>query len=243
MLTGSHQRYSTKRQNEFRQKAISVLKHIRMIGTPPPKIWWLPPSGLRACLRNALRSLNILVIQTVHEHTMEVIDYFHEYKLDGIMGLNPDYVIANTSKYYSSHDLRLSYKGALETKEYLVSKLLSNLSLTPDHLPFMAIFLGGLNFNDETILKSIYEKINIDYASDFEVRIRKIAEIVRNSPTNEIDEFIRHLDLTEWSKEIRETVDYYKVSGCSFLRIGIPLNIEEIQSVFFLGMFSVHLGH
>lgn len=184
-----------------------------MIGTPPPKIWWLPPSGLRTCLRNALRSLNILVIQTVHEHTMEVIDYFHEYKLDGILGLNPDYVIANTSKYYSSHDLRLSYKGALETKEYLVSKLLSNLSLTPDHLPFMAIFLGALNFNDEPILKSIYKKINIDYASDFEVRIRKIAEIVRNSPTNEIDEFIRHLDLTEWGKDIKETVDYYKVSG------------------------------
>lgn len=68
---------------------------------------------------------------------MEVIDYFHEYKLDGILGLNADYVIANTSKYYSSHDLRLSYKGALETKEYLVSKLLSNLSLTPDHLPYM----------------------------------------------------------------------------------------------------------
>lgn len=33
-----------------------------MIGTPPPKIWWLPPSGLRACLRNALRSVEIPVV-------------------------------------------------------------------------------------------------------------------------------------------------------------------------------------
>lgn len=47
---------------EHRQKTISVLKHIRMIGTPPPKIWWLPPSGLRTCLRNALRSLNVIVV-------------------------------------------------------------------------------------------------------------------------------------------------------------------------------------
>lgn len=211
MFLGSHQRYSIARQNEFRQKAISVLKHIRMIGTPPPKIWWLPPSGLRTCLRNALRSLNILVIQTVHDHTMEIIDYFHEYKLDGILGLNPDYVIANTSKYYSSHDLRLSYKGALETKEYLVSKLLTNLSLTPDHLPFMAVLFGGYILIDELQLKSIYKKINCDWASDFEVRVRKIAEIVRNSPTNEIDEFIRHLDLGEWAKEIKESVEYYKV--------------------------------
>lgn len=47
---------------ETRQKTISVLKHIRMIGTPPPKIWWIPPSGLRTCLRNALRSLNVIVV-------------------------------------------------------------------------------------------------------------------------------------------------------------------------------------
>lgn len=141
---------------------------------------------------------------------MEVIDYFHEYKLDGILGLNPDYVIANTSKYYSSHDLRLSYKGALETKEYMVSKLLSNLSLTPDHLPFMAVFLGGYILIDEPMLKAVYKKINVDYASDFEARIRRIAEIVRNSPTNEIEEFIRHLGLEEWSKEIKESVEYYQ---------------------------------
>lgn len=141
---------------------------------------------------------------------MEIIDYFHEYKLDGILGLNPDYIIANTSKYYSSHDLRLSYKGALETKEYLVSKLLSNLSLTPDHLPFMAVFLGGYILIDEPTLKNIYQKINVDYATDFEARIRKIAEIVRNSPTNEIDEFVRHLSLEEWAKDIKESVEYFQ---------------------------------
>lgn len=55
--------------NEFRQKTTSVLKHIRMIGTPPPKIWWLPPSGLRTCLRNALRSLNVVVVcVTAHKN-------------------------------------------------------------------------------------------------------------------------------------------------------------------------------
>lgn len=153
-------------------------------------------------------------VQTVYDHTMEVIDYFHEYKLDGILGLNSDYVIANTSKYYSSHDLRLSYKGALETKEYLVSKLLSNLSLTPDHLPYMAVFLGGYILIDESMLKAIYQKISIDFASDFEARIRKLAEIIRNSPTNDIDEFIRHLALEEWTKELKESVEYFKVFTC-----------------------------
>lgn len=144
---------------------------------------------------------------------MEVIDYFHEYKLDGILGLNPDYLIANTSKYFSSHDLRLSYKGALETKEYLVSKLLSTLSLTPDHLPYMAVFLGGYILIDDAMLKEIYKKINVEYAAgDFEGRIRRIAEVVRNSPTNDTDEFVRHAGLEKWEKEIKESIEYFKVT-------------------------------
>ncbi|XP_059611488.1 constitutive coactivator of PPAR-gamma-like protein 1 [Phlebotomus argentipes] len=200
-------------RNDFRQKTISVLKHIRMIGTPPPKIWWLPPSGLRTCLRNAMRSINIQVIQTIHDHTMEVIEYFHEHRLDGILGVNPDYIIANCSRYFSSHDLRLSYKGSLETKEYHVSKLLSSLSLTADHLPFVAILLGGYTAIEEAQLKSIHQKLGIEVATDFEAKIRKIAEIVRNSPTNDINEFIKHLDLADYSAAITESVEYFQRKG------------------------------
>lgn len=141
---------------------------------------------------------------------MEVIDYFFENKMDGILGLNADYIIANMSKYYSSHDLRLSYKGPLETKEYVVSKLLSSLSLTPDHLPFMAVFLGGYVLIDEEMLKNIYGQIDVDLASDFETRIRKIAEVVRNAPTTDIDEFILQLKLGDWAKEIKDSVEYYQ---------------------------------
>ncbi|XP_055859136.1 constitutive coactivator of PPAR-gamma-like protein 1 isoform X2 [Episyrphus balteatus] len=199
--------------NDFRQKTISVLKHIRMIGTPPPKIWWLPPSGIKTVLRNALRSVHIQIVQTVNDHTMEVIEHFHEQKLDGILGLHPDYIIANTTRYFSSHDLRLSYKGALETKEFMISKLLASLSLTADHLPFVAVFLGGYILIDEAKWKVIYERLKIDSSLDFEGRIRKIAEIVRNSPTTDIDEFIKHLSLAEYEKEIKESLEYYQRKG------------------------------
>ncbi|XP_055378295.1 constitutive coactivator of PPAR-gamma-like protein 1 isoform X2 [Condylostylus longicornis] len=203
----------TMERNDFRQKTASVLKHIRMIGTPPPKIWWLPPSGIRTTLRNALRSVNIQVAQTVNDHHMEIIEYFHEHKLDAILGLHSDFIIANTSRYFGSHDLRLSYKGALETKEYVVSKLLTSLKLTADHLPFVAVLLGGYVLIDETKLKAIYERLKIDSSLDFEARIRKIAEIVRNSPTTDIDEFIKHLELPEFETEIKESVEYYQRRG------------------------------
>lgn len=195
---------------DFRQKTISVLKHIRMIGTPPPKIWWLPPTGIKTALRNALRSINIQVVQTVNDHTMEVIEYYQNHKLEGILGLHPDYIISNTTRYFSSHDLRLSYRGALETKEFLVSKILTNLSLTPDHLPFVAVFLGGFNLIDEIMLKSIYQSLSLDYMLDFENRIKKIAEIVRNAPTADVKEFIKNLNLTEFEQPIEETIDYYQ---------------------------------
>lgn len=203
----------TNEHNDFRLRTNSVLKHIRMIGTPPPKIWWLPPSGTRTCIRNALRNLNIMVVQTVNDHTMEIIEYYRDHKLDGILGVHPDYIIANTQRYFSSHDLRLSYKGSLETKEYLVSKLLTNLSLTGDHLPFVATLLGGYTLLTESILKSIYQKVKIDYSADYEARIKRIAEVVRNSPTNEIDEFIKQLNLTEWADEVKRTVEYYQRRG------------------------------
>lgn len=49
-------------QVEIRQKIAAVLKHVRVIGTPPPKIWWLPPSGTKTFLKNALRNINIQVV-------------------------------------------------------------------------------------------------------------------------------------------------------------------------------------
>lgn len=144
---------------------------------------------------------------------MEIIEYYRDHKLDGILGVHPDYIIANTQRYFSSHDLRLSYKGSLETKEYLVSKLLTNLSLTGDHLPFVAALLGGYTLLTESILKSIYQKVKIDYNADFESRIKRIAEVVRNSPTNEIDEFIKQLNLTDWADELKQSVEYYQRRG------------------------------
>lgn len=199
-------------RNDFRQKALSVLKHIRIIGTPPPKVWWLPPSGVRTSLRNALRTVNIQVVQTVHDHTMEIIDYFRENKLNGVIGLHPDYIVANVSRYFSSHDLRLSYKGALETKEFTVARLLVSLKLTQDQLAILTVFLGGYILLEEKQLRDIYKKIKVEYNSDFETRIRKLAEVIQKAPTN-INEFIKVLDLTKYETELKESIEYYQRRG------------------------------
>lgn len=199
-------------RNDFRQKAISVIRHIRIIGTPPPKVWWLPPSGIRTCLRNALRTVNIQVVQTVHDHTMELIDYFHENYLHAIIGLHPDYLITQVSRYFSCHDLRLSYKGQLETKEFFPSKLLATLQLNREQISILAALLGGYVLLDENSLKEIYKKINVEYSTDFESRIKQLANVIRSAP-HSIDELIKTLNIEEFSSQLKESIEYYQRKG------------------------------
>jgi hypothetical protein len=45
-----------------RSNIYQVLRHLHTKGTPPPKVWWVPPSGLRTALRLALRHLKIAVV-------------------------------------------------------------------------------------------------------------------------------------------------------------------------------------
>lgn len=217
---------------DTRQKTIAVLKHIRMIGTPPPKIWWLPPSGIRTCIRNALRSLNVRVVQTVHDHQRELIDYYREHRLHGIIGQHVDYVVAQPQHYYSSHDLRLSYKGTLETKEYLVDVLLARFGVTGGQLPLVAALFGGIA--DREVLRGVQQSLGVEQHADAETRMRTIVQAVAdamkaaataaattgNEKTVDVKVFVEHLKLDGGEAQgegaaaavtaVRTAIEYYQ---------------------------------
>ena len=44
-------------QLKTKQNVKYILKHLNKRGTPPPKVWWVPPTGIRSVLRLALRSV------------------------------------------------------------------------------------------------------------------------------------------------------------------------------------------
>lgn len=136
---------------------------------------------------------------------MEVIDYFFEHKLHGIIGLHPDYIVGNISRYFSSHDMRLSYKGALETKEYMVSQVLGHLELVPEQLAVIAVLLGGYILIDDVAMKAIYLKLEVELNQDFEARIRQLADLLRPlSAGSSVDAIIEHLNLTEFGDVLKE---------------------------------------
>lgn len=145
---------------------------------------------------------------------MEVIDYYNEHKLNGIIGMHPDYIVCNVSRYFSSHDMRLSYKGALETKEYVVSQVISHLQLIPEQLAVIAVLLGGYILISDATMKTIYQKLDIEYNQDFEARIRQLADLVRKLPAgSSVDAIIKHMNLTEFSDIVKESIEYYQRKG------------------------------
>lgn len=145
---------------------------------------------------------------------MEIIDYYREFKFNGILGLNADYIIANTHHYYSSHDLRLSYTGSIETKEFLVSKMIASLGLGPDHLPYMAVFLGGkLTTTERETLKQMWKSLGVDSPAGFETKVRDLANIVQSAPINDVQAFVKHLKLDQWIAYVKQTVEYYQRKG------------------------------
>ena len=42
-------------QLKMKQNVKHVLRHLHKRGTPPPKVWWVPPTCVRSVLRLALR--------------------------------------------------------------------------------------------------------------------------------------------------------------------------------------------
>ncbi|XP_063230763.1 constitutive coactivator of PPAR-gamma-like protein 1 homolog isoform X2 [Bacillus rossius redtenbacheri] len=147
-------------QQRARQRVNQILKHINTKGTPPPKVWWISPVCLRTCLRMALRHLGISVLCTMDDHHQEVIGYCREYNFHGLVADDGEYAVFDPPRYFSSEQLKLTYKGSLETKEYNLNEMVKALNLSPDRFFVFAALLGNYLLTEQD-LADFYRKINI----------------------------------------------------------------------------------
>lgn len=97
------------------------------------------PAG---ALRMALRQMGIGVACSMDDHAQEVIGYCREHGLQGIIAQDPVYTIFDPPRYFSSQNLKLTYKGSLETKEYIMDEIAKNLDLNPNRFCILAALLG-----------------------------------------------------------------------------------------------------
>lgn len=98
------------KQKAEKEKISQVLRHTTCKGTPPPKVWWVAPNGLRTCLRILLRHLKVNVVLTTHDHHQEVMSYLKKYNYHGLLADDPEYIIFDPPRYFSSVQLKLTFK-------------------------------------------------------------------------------------------------------------------------------------
>ncbi|XP_014260840.1 constitutive coactivator of PPAR-gamma-like protein 1 [Cimex lectularius] len=216
-------------QKQFRnrQRINHVLRHLSMKGTPPPKIWWIPPSCLRPTLRMVLRNLNVPVVVTMEDHKQEVIAYCRENMCHAILADDAEYVAFNPPRYFSARHLKLTYKGTLESKEYIIAEVMKGLELTQEQLCVLAALLGNFLL-PESELSDLYKKLNVEPkpgkdgtvadAPSEKVRaiapekVRAVAGFVRSLSSTDINDLATEIFGVvggERAEKFKQAVQYY----------------------------------
>ncbi|XP_013788350.2 constitutive coactivator of PPAR-gamma-like protein 1 [Limulus polyphemus] len=173
------------KQQSDRKKVNQVLRHVALKATPPPKVWWIPPVCLRTCLRMALRHLNVTVVSTMDDHHQEVIAFCRENHFHGLIAEDAEYAVFDPPRYFSSEQLKLTYKGSLETKELILDEVARTLNLHPNRFCVFAALLGNYLLTEED-LTPFHHVLCPDQPKDkpipAETLIKAVVDFVRGLP-------------------------------------------------------------
>ncbi|CAG5984573.1 unnamed protein product [Menidia menidia] len=166
-----------KRQVNERQTAQQIISHVQNKGTPPPKVWFLPPVCMAHCIRLALLRFHVavsearpgefsissgrdgchtdtpdLIVQSVEDHHLEVMALCREGGFHGLVAYDSDYALSNIPFYFSSHTLKLSRNSkSLTTSQYLMHEVARQLDLNPNRFVIFASLLGNHILPDEDL--------------------------------------------------------------------------------------------
>ncbi|XP_030064365.1 constitutive coactivator of PPAR-gamma-like protein 1 [Microcaecilia unicolor] len=191
-----------KRQGNERQTAQQIVSHVQNKGTPPPKVWFLPPVCMAHCIRLALIRFHIKVAQSIQDHHQEVIAFCRENSFHGLVAYDSDYALCNIPYYFSAHALKLSRNGkSLTTSQYLMHEVAKQLDLNPNRFPIFAALLGNHILPDEDLaafhwsllgpehpLASLKVRAHQLVLPPCDVVIKAVADYVRNiQDTTDLD--------------------------------------------------------
>ncbi|XP_068450482.1 constitutive coactivator of PPAR-gamma-like protein 1 homolog isoform X2 [Clinocottus analis] len=185
-----------KRQVNERQTAQQIISHVQNKGTPPPKVWFLPPVCMAHCIRLALLRFRVGVVQSVEDHHLEVIALCREGGFHGLVAYDSDYALCNIPCYFSAHALKLSRNGkSLTTNQYLMHKVARQLDLNQNRFVVFASLLGNHILPDEDLaafhwsllgpehpLASLKVRAHQLVLPPCDVVIKAVADYVRNIP-------------------------------------------------------------
>uniref|UniRef100_A0A915KGJ0 Uncharacterized protein n=1 Tax=Romanomermis culicivorax TaxID=13658 RepID=A0A915KGJ0_ROMCU len=168
------------------EKVEQIFRHIRRRKTPPPKILWMPPAGLRSALKLALRQLTIPVFQTVEDHKAEIMCFLRQHDYDGLLVEGVEYLFFDPPRYFSAESLKLTFKGNVETIELVFTDVAKSLDLDHDRFCLLAALLGNFIMSDTELL-TFYEElipnIQLNQEADLHRLMLALIAFVRNLTT------------------------------------------------------------
>uniref|UniRef100_A0A7N8X0Z6 Family with sequence similarity 120 member A n=1 Tax=Mastacembelus armatus TaxID=205130 RepID=A0A7N8X0Z6_9TELE len=185
-----------KRQVNDRQTAQQIISHIQNKGTPPPKVWFLPPVCMAHSIRLALLRFHVGIFQSIEDHHLEVIALCRDNGIHGLLAYDSDYALCNIPYYFSAHALKLSRNGkSLTTNQYLMHEVARQLDLNPNRFVIFASLLGNHILPDEDLaafhwsllgpehpLASLKVRAHQLVLPPCDVVIKAAADYVRNIP-------------------------------------------------------------
>ncbi|XP_072308138.1 constitutive coactivator of PPAR-gamma-like protein 1 homolog [Eucyclogobius newberryi] len=225
-----------KRQGSERQTAQQILCHVHNKGTPPPKVWFLPPVCMAHCVRLALLRVGVGVVQTVEDHHLEVLALFRKNGFHGLVAYDSDYALSNISQYFSSQALKLSRNGkSITTRQFLLQEVAKHLNINPSSFAVFAALLGNHILLDEDLaafywtllgpehpLASLKVRAHQLVLPPCDVVIRAVAVYVRNiKDITDLDaiakDVFKNFQSCTLNKVVRfqRAVEYYSVTSRS----------------------------
>ncbi|XP_048462137.1 constitutive coactivator of PPAR-gamma-like protein 1 homolog isoform X3 [Rhincodon typus] len=223
-----------KKQINDRQTAQQIMSHVQNKGTPPPKVWFLPPVCMSHCIRLALLRFRVKVAQSIEDHHQEVIAFCRENGFHGLLAYDSDYALCNIQYYFSAHALKLSRNGkSLTTNQYLMHEVAKQLDLNPSRFVIFAALLGNHILPDEDLAAFHWSLLGPDHPlASLKVRahqlvlppcdvvIKAVAEYVRNiQDIGDLDAvakdvFKRSRSRTEDKiEQFKRAVEYYSIAS------------------------------
>lgn len=202
------------KQKADKEKISQVLRHVTVKGTPPPKVWWIPPSCLRSCLRMVLRHLNVNVVLTTNDHHQEVMAYIRKHNYHGLLADDSEYIVFDPPRYFSSVQLKLTFKGCLETRECILNEVTRCLNLHPSRICIVAALLGNHIITDSDLLP-FHKSLCPDVKGKIPPNnlIKSVVEFVRNLPSvDDLDTVAQQVfgpNSSEKCEKLKQCVLYY----------------------------------
>ncbi|XP_042300813.1 constitutive coactivator of peroxisome proliferator-activated receptor gamma isoform X3 [Sceloporus undulatus] len=128
-----------KRRLKNNKEIARIFQIIKTNKQQPGRGMFFIPSGLATFTRFALKTLGQEIICSLQEADYEVASYGLQNNCMGILGEDTDYLIYDTSPYFSINKLRLD---EMVTVMYSRQNLCSRLGLQVTELPLLACLLG-----------------------------------------------------------------------------------------------------